>query len=557
MPSSEFLTQMDRKRGSQPLTRIEHISKTATVTDISSYFMEGANLETVKERAVDEIQAGEFDLVLSNHDDKFSEYKSGSLFFETDYHGSKIRISQGFVLPDGSTEYEVQGIGFIDQLVTDPKSSKIVLRCRDLLWRIMDQKIRAVPDSEIPVKGGTTVGNGIINRVQSLPFVTVNQTWTLTCTTGGGDGVAIFSVVGSVSGNIGNATSGTEFIDATAGIRFTIKAGTTVWVIGDSFTFAQRQAPEWSGVNAGKIIWSVLTGYNWDSDTQEAWSEHVFDFDHTKSSANTDLDYDAFVDAIDNISSIGFFDLKGFASYNTDAIDFLQQILTLIIGSLFTGNDGRIKLKTYIPTFGETSRTFEDDKKITSLSYNRLIDEVINKVTVSYIATENWPWSGSSPTLDGIYSQANSASITKFKELALNFDIDWFTTSGQHVQDFANKLISKFGEPPLNIEFRTGMDALTTEVGDRVIVKDTKLGLDVIGEVALVSKQFDSTPTAVNLMVRRDSEVNQQFGFIGSEVDEGDGLSPQNDDYDSASDSDRAFAYFGSEATTEPDYRMF
>ena len=556
-PSAAFIAEMERARGSRPLTKIEHISKAAVVTDISEYFLEGANLETVKERAPDEIQAGEFDVVLSNQDDKFSEYISGSLFFETDYHGSTIRISQGFVLPDGSTEYEVQGTGYIDQLITDRKESKVTLRCRDRLWRVMDQTIHPSPPLEVAAPGVGNVGNGVVSVIDKLPFTTANETWTITCTTGGADGVAQFSVVGSVSGSIGPATSGTEFVNNTAGIKFTINAGSTVWVIGDVFTFTLYQHPEWDTVNVGKIIWSVLTGYNWDTDTQENWSGLVFDFDHTKSSANTDLDYDAFNTAITDIASIGFFDIKGFARRDTNAVDFLQQLLTLVLGSLFTGNDGRIKLKTYIPTFGVVARAFADELKITELSYNRSIDEVINSVTANFILTENWPYSDGSVVLDGRYSQDDSASIAKYQKLAVNFDIEWFHASGQHVTDFADKLIQKYSEPPLNVEFKTGMDALTTEIGDRCVVRDAKTGIDVVGEVAIVSKLFDSKPTEIMMMLRRDAEVDQVFGYIGSSEDEGDGLSPQDDDYDTASTQDKSFAYFGSTATSTPDYRYF
>lgn len=557
MPSAAFLEEMNRQRGSRPITKIEHISKASTVTDISEYFMEGANLETVKERAPDEIQAGEFDIVLSNHDDKFSEYKIGSLLYGTDYHGSRIRISQGFVMPDGSLEYEVQGIGYIDQLITDGGVSKVTLRCRDLLWNIMDRTIHATPAAEIPTPGAGNVGNGVFSSVSKLPFTTVNENWTITCTTGGGDGAAVFSVVGSVSGNIGNATSGTEFVSSTYGIKFKITAGSTVWVIGDVFTFSLYQHPEWDTVNVGKIIWSVLTGYNYDSDTQENWAASVFDFDHTKSSSNVDIDYDSFVAAIADIASIGFFDIKGFAKRDTDAVGFLQQLTTLVVGSIFTGNDGRIKLKTYIPTFGAVNRAFTDDLKIMSLSYNRSIDEVINSVTVNFILTENWPFSNSDVVLDGAYSQEDATSIGKYKRLAVSFNIEWFHSSGQHVTDFADKLIQKYGEPPLNVEFRTGMDALTTEVGDRVVIRDTKTGLDVVGEVAIVGKMFDQKPTAIMLMVRRDAEVDQIFGYVGSSIDEGDGLSPQDDNYDTASPQDKSFAYFGSTATSTPNYRYF
>lgn len=558
MPTAAFLLEMDRKRDSQPRTKIEFITKASVVTDITRWYLSGANLEQVKERAPDEIQAGQFDIVFSNHDDKFSEYVTTSLLYNVDYHGARIRISQGFVLPDGTEEYLTQGVGYIDQLITDPQTSRVTIRCRDRLWRIMDQKIHIRPDDEFPLPNGSNAGNGACSVISTRPFYVVAESWTLTCTLGGGDGTATFSVVGSVSGSIGPATSGTEFVSLAKGIKFTIRVGSLAWVIGDSFTFNTHVFPQWNLVNAGKIIWSVLTGYNWDSDTQEAWSSFVFNFDHTKSSSNTDLDYDSFVDAIARITTLGVFNLKGFANYDTDAVEFLQELLVLVLGSLYTGADGRIKCKVYIPTMGAITRTFTDADKVTALNYNRSIDEVINSVSVNYIATDNWRFSDQGATLDGAYTQKDSTSITNYKELGVSFDIAWFTTSGLHVQDFADKLLARYAAPPLNVSFDTGMDALETEIGDYVGITDSKYGLQaVVGEVARILKQFDQRPAKVSIILRRDSQVAQQFGWIGSSINEGDGESPQNDDYDLASVADKRFAYFGDVNPGPPDYRIF
>lgn len=560
MPSAAFLTEMSRLRGSRPRTKIEFIDKSDVVTDITEDFLGGANLETIKERAPDEIQAGSFDIVLDNADDKYSEYKPSSLLYQSDYHGARIRISEGFLLPDGTEEYEVQGIGYIDQILVDPSESKITFRCRDILWRVMDQLLNPKPPASVPVPSVDNIGNGNITFPSSLPFVTINQDWTLTCTTAGLDNVAQFSLVGSVSGSIGPVTSGVEFSDSIEGIKFTIEAGSLPWQVGDVYTWSSKQLPEWDGVNAGKIIWGILTGYNWDTNTQENWSESVFDYDNTQSSANIHLDYDSFVTVINNIDALGVFDLKGYIPYDSSGVDVMQTLLLLFIGSIYTGNDGRIKIKSYIPEFGEILAEFKDSEKITFFGYTRTIDEIINSITVNYKARDIWAFSDASFSYDGSYVESNPASITKYKKLALSFNIPWYTQSGLHVQDFTSKLISKFSEPPLNIEMRTGLDALTVEIGDNVRFSDTKLGFSSVrGEISRVMKIFasENEPASIELRIRRDAQVDQQFGFIGSEIDEGDGLSPQSDDYDTATDTDKLFAYFGSTATTDPDYRIF
>lgn len=557
-PSPEFLAEMDRKENSQPKSKIEFIDKFGVVTDISKYFSEGGNLKTVRERAPDEIQAGQFDIVLINHDDLWSELKFGSILYGGDYHGSRIRLSQGFILPDGTEEYITQGVGYIDAVSTDPVKSKITIRCRDLLWRIMDQKMRVRPPEEIPAPGVSNVGDGYVSRVDTKPFSTTDETWTLTCTLGGGDGTATFDVVGSVSGNIGTATSGDQFTHDASGVQFTIHRGPVAWTIGDTFTFQTYQGPEWEYVNAGKIIWSILTGYDWDTDTPLPWRHYVFDYDHTKSSANTDLDYDSFVDSIDKISLIGLYDLKGYVRYDEDAVELMQTILLLFLGSIYTGNDGRIKFRTYLPVIGSTYRTFADARKIKTLSMHRTIDEVINAVAVSFKQSDEWPFTNDSLDLDGAYAIEDPVSISKYKRLGAAYSVPWKTTHNLHVQDFGAKIIAKFNAPPINIDFNTGMDGLLTEIGDRVVLEDTKLGItDFLAEISMVSKMFDKKPTAIMMRARRDSELGEKFGYIGSEIDEGDGISPQSDDYDSASVTDKEFAYFSEIGATDPDYRIF
>lgn len=554
-------TEARRDTDSKPKTKIEFIDTMGNVTDITDYYLEGAQFEQIKERAPDEIQAGDFDIVLANHDDKFSEYVASSLIYGTQYHLARIKVSQGFILPDGTESYIVQAIGYIDELEADDGNSKVTFRCRDLIRLILDSKLHPRPTAEVPAKNTANAGNGVVSTIETKPFKTINETWTLTCTTGGADGAAIFSVVGSVTGSKGNATSGTEFStgSGTGGIKFTITAGSAAWVIGDIFTFSTKQYPQWSTVNIIKIIWSVLTGYNYDTDTQEAWSAQVLSLDHTQSSSNTQIDYDAFVEAIDQTNAVGFLNLTGYAAYDEDIVDFLQGLILLTLGSIFTIPDGRISIKTYVPQFEGTSiRLFSDYRKIIKLGYIRAIDEVINYVSVHYKKTNVWEFSDEDINYDGNYVATNTASSAKYGQLTEGFSSRWFSSNGNHVQDFANKLVQKYAEPPLNIIFTTGLDGMFSQIGDFVEVTDSKYNFDsVVGEIAKITKKFDDRPAHIDMVVRRDSDLDFIFGFIGSEVDEGDGVSPQTDDWDSATDIDKLFAYFSKIGDSTVDYRMF
>ncbi len=231
----------------------------------------------------------------------------------------------------------------------------------------------------------------------------------------------------------------------------------------------------------------------------------------------------------------------------------------MFLGSIYSGNDGRIKMTTYIPAFTPNFRTFADDQKIDQLDYFRTIDEVINHVSVIYQATNVWPWSNASLTLDGSFVDTDSVSIAARGQYSQDFTIPWYSASGDHVQDFTSKLISRYKDPPLEIEFRTGMDGLLTEMGDRVIVDDVKSGFSgVIGEVTRILKQFDQIPSTIQFRVRKDSTTNVIFGVIGSTANEGDGLSPQSDNYDTSTTADKQFAYFSkSGSAVAPQYFVF
>lgn len=558
---ANFGTEMRRRLGSRPLTKVLFVKVDGTEVDISSRYLAGATFEQVKERAPDEISAGDFDIVLANNDNYFSEYVVGALLENIQYHGAKIKIYQGFTLPDGTEQYEIQAVGLIDEIKTSPSESTVTFRCRDRVRRILDEALNPSYYELIAQRSVGSVGNGQCTNVSTKPFKTVTETWTLTCTLAGADGVAHFSVVGSASGNVGTATSGTEFSTGTGagGVKFTITGGGTNWALGDVFTFQTKQHPQWSVVNAGKIIWSILTGYNWDSNTAENWSSHVLSFDHTQSDANTDLDYLSFSSGITQLSTFANFNLTGYVGFDESAVDFLQGILLLFLGSLYTGSDGRIKLGVYVP--GSTPTVvadFADANKITSLGYSRTQDEVINHVAVEYKARAVWQFTDEDFTYDGRYVAASTASKAKYNTLKVNFAVRWYSANGNHVIDFADKLLGKYQDPPLNIDFETGMDALRTEIGDAVTVTDEKYGLfQVRGEVTRVTKYLDRQPATISLRVRRESDLAQTWGYIGSEVDEGDGISPQPDSWDSATTAQKHFAYLSQSGDSTVDYRLF
>jgi hypothetical protein len=77
-------------------------------------------------------------------------------------------------------------------------------------------------------------GDGIVYGASGTEN-SVAETWTLVCTTGGGNGTAVFSVTGSVSGAKAAATAGTPY--SIAEVSFTILSGGTDFEVGDEFSF--------------------------------------------------------------------------------------------------------------------------------------------------------------------------------------------------------------------------------------------------------------------------------------------------------------------------------
>ncbi len=108
--------------------------------------------------------------------------------------------------------------------------------------------------ADTPVPNGANTGNGVVFGASSA-IDSVDETWTLVCTTGGGNGVGIFSVTGSVSGAQGVATVGEPYWNGLC--SFTIIGGTVDFTTGtpDDFTFA---------IAAGTSTWEEQRGFRSD-----------------------------------------------------------------------------------------------------------------------------------------------------------------------------------------------------------------------------------------------------------------------------------------------------
>ncbi len=561
-PRGSFLEEMQRLRDAIPLVKIEWLDPSGNANDVSRYYVSGGNVSRLKDRALDEVQAGDFDVTFWNTDGTFSEFISTSLLFGVAYHGTRLRVWLGFRLSDGTVDYRLMQTGYVDQLLASDAEDQVTFRCRDLVGKLLDVTIHRSDDALVPVAAAANTGNGKVSSVQTKPFETVSETWTLTCTTRGADGTAVFSVVGSVSGNVGNATSGTTFDTVTngiGGVKFTVTAGTTPWENGDVWTWTTAGYPQWTSQNPMKIVWSVLTGTSWDTGAAESFAGLVLALDGTRSSANAQIDYDQFAVLVTAFADVA--PVTGYLDYDQVAATFLHDLLVLYLGSLYTGLDGRLRLAAYRPVLQVTEQGFADTLQVTAFGYQRTLGEVINHVSVTYKKTATgWPYTGDSQAYDGLWTQDDATSQAAYGQFAQAITTLWVTADGSHASDLAGQLLNRYAQPPLTLEFKTGLDAALLNLGDRISATDAKYGLSAaVVEVTGLTKTFDATPMNVQVVAKRDADTSLTWAFLGSSADEGDGESPQASDFDSASAVDKNFAYLSQDGGegTPPDYRLF
>ena len=160
---------------------------------------------------------------------------------------------------------------------------------RDCLSQIVDFTTKAWAAGSVTAGGGNT-GDGIVYG-QSASENSVAETWTITCTTGGGSEVATFSVTGSVSGAKASAVADTPYsIDE---VSFVVLSGDTDFVIGDTFSFTVSAiTPQWS-VNESDLISTqqyvllqgtgggsdeIFTGFRTHSNDSTYWNMEVSAF---------------------------------------------------------------------------------------------------------------------------------------------------------------------------------------------------------------------------------------------------------------------------------------
>lgn len=557
--SNEFQRLLDQKTGVTVKRKLTLELDEGDV-DLTAYLKSASAVYQEKERSPDRLAAGDCTITLRNTNQAFCENVSTSLIYGKIYHNKNIVLQVGVDLSNGTTEYLTVATMKVRSLRVSTDGATATMRVYDQVRRLLTETVNRLPSTMVAAAGGSNVGNGKFSEVDVKPFVNVAQNWTVTCTLGGDDGVATFSVVGSVSGNIGTATSGTEFRNATTGgIQFTVSAGDVDWVIGDVFTFTTVKMMEFDTVNPVKIMWSILTGTNFDTGSAEAWQDRTPQLNSTRNSTNPDLNYDAFSAAADIVDM----PLKGFIPWDYDLTRALEELVMHFLGSLNVDQAGRLYVKAYRPEL-TTVRVFADTKKNSALAVVRDTQDMVNWVNVKYRATDAWPWSNENEdeTLDGVYVSKSQDSYDDYGQwFTLNLKSRWYNASADHVTYCATRLVEKYRVPPRKFEWRTGLDGIQEEVGSVVAVTDSVQNFEDY-PVEVIRKEGDYTAKPVKVFFEGEDTgtVGTDWAFLGSTADEGDGESPQASSFLTATDADKRFCYLsqtGGSGGGGPDYYLF
>lgn len=532
--------------------------------DITKYYLSGGSFAQEKERPPARLTAGDSTIVFDNSSGVFSEMSSTSFLYGVNYHNRKITFEVGLELSDGTIEYYLVATMLVSDVNFSADNNQVTVHVYDAITRLLNLVINQTPSNlSTPTYGGGNVGNGTISAIATMPFVTKSETWTLTCITLGGDGTAQFNVVGSVSGNIGVATSGAEFSNpVTGGIKFTIKAGGTNWAVSDTIVFVTSQMMEWTAVNPVKIMWSILTGYNWDTNTKDAWYSRSALLDPTQSVANVDLDYTGFSTAITTAAL--YFTITGFVPWDYSLSDAIEEINMLFLGAFPVTATGLLSVKFFKPALATAPADFSDTKKNVAMNYIRDTRDVINQVTIRYRKTTLYPWSDDDQigTLDGVYVANNATSQTNLKQIYAfpqPLTTRWYNATAAHVAYLGLRIIDKYGRPPIRFTVQTGIDGIEQNIGDIISVTDVKTNFTTYAtEIMKKEGNYDQLPLQIIFTTEDTGTFGINWAFLGSTANEGDGMSPQASLYDNASATDKYFCYLSQNGqTTAPTYYMF
>ena len=203
---------------------------------------------------------------------------------------------------------------------------------------------------------------------------------------------------------------------------------------------------------------------------------------------------------------------------------------------------GRVVVKEIAPEF-----TYNDDvlnlyNYINQLNWDVDLERLVNKIRVHYRGDLYYMIDNTSTMESGRYVIIENKYVEQY----------------EYARDIASKIETKYGNRDFIQNMTIKCDWLPDiDINDPVIVIGETLGLSYT-KVRVNRLVHDFGDFRTTLFVESYDIGNVTWGFLGSSEDEGDSLSPQATDYDSATDNDKLFAYWGSDSTTDgPQYYCY
>lgn len=147
--------------------------------------------------------------------------------------------------------------GFIEWKRNQTDWEKTTINGEELFWIRFRPNADLSQSSAISTAGGSNTGNGTVGTFV-FTAETVSDTITLTATS-----ATSFTVSSALNGSLGTATVGGAFLASNDQIGFTIVAGGTPFISGDTFSLA---------VTAGTVFQGLNTVFNDDNELKAEFS---------------------------------------------------------------------------------------------------------------------------------------------------------------------------------------------------------------------------------------------------------------------------------------------
>lgn len=189
---------------------------------------------------------------------------------------------------------------------------------------------------------------------------------------------------------------------------------------------------------------------------------------------------------------------------------------------------GVINIEEFIPVFAGEGDELNLELYTKDVVYTTDFTMLVNKVRVHY-GGDNFYLIDNTETQEvGRYIIVNNPYVQKYSV----------------AKDIGDKIITKFGTrddiPIIQVNAHWLPDI---DIGDVVVVVSNLAGL--ASEYCRINQiVMDMSQHVTQLVLEKTTDIGgYTWGFLGSSVDEGDGLSPQSDTFAGASTEDKEFAY--------------